>query len=572
MNRMQRIGLRTLLLGLIFSLLFAGLLIRIFWLQAVDAAWLQEKATLVWNRNEVIRPVRGKIYDRHGEALAYDAPAYTVVATLSKKDPNHIEDPKEVAKALSPVLDTSTDILYKQLNKDAYQVELRQGGWKVDAEKAKAIEALELKGIHLMEETRRFYPNKELAAHLLGYVDLEGKAKMGLELSMDEWLRGKEGKNRFVKDARGIPLPNGELEYIPAEDGADVYLTIDRTIQSFVEQALDRAQREYRPKRMVAIVSDPNSGEILAMSVRPGFDPNQYWKIENYSNYAVSYPFEPGSTFKIITLAAAIEEGLFRPGEKYLSGTYRVPGSRIPVRDHNAGRGWGTITFLEGVQKSSNVLFAKLGVERLGKERLIRYIQQFGFTKKTGIELPGEVIGRVPPISEQIAPRDVAAISFGQAVSVTPIQQVAAVGAVANGGKVLPMTIVKQVKKKDGTVVYEGPKSEGKQVISEETSRQVREILETVVSEGSGQAAYLEGYRVAGKTGTAQKFDEKTGRLIKGEYIASFIGFAPADQPKVLVYVALDAPQEGHYGGTVAAPVFQDIMRNTLHYLRVPTE
>jgi penicillin-binding protein 2B len=572
MNRMQRIGLRTLLLGLIFSLLFAGLLIRIFWLQAVDAAWLQEKATLVWNRNEVIRPVRGKIYDRHGEALAYDAPAYTVVATLSKKDPNHIEDPKEVAEALSPVLDTSTDILYKQLNKDAYQVELRQGGWKVDAEKAKAIEALELKGIHLMEETRRFYPNKELAAHLLGYVDLEGKAKMGLELSMDEWLRGKEGKNRFVKDARGIPLPNGELEYIPAEDGADVYLTIDRTIQSFVEQALDRAQREYRPKRMVAIVSDPNSGEILAMSVRPGFDPNQYWKIENYSNYAVSYPFEPGSTFKIITLAAAIEEGLFRPGEKYLSGTYRVPGSRIPVRDHNAGRGWGTITFLEGVQKSSNVLFAKLGVERLGKERLIRYIQQFGFTKKTGIELPGEVIGRVPPISEQIAPRDVAAISFGQAVSVTPIQQVAAVGAVANGGKVLPMTIVKQVKKKDGTVVYEGPKSEGKQVISEETSRQVREILETVVSEGSGQAAYLEGYRVAGKTGTAQKFDEKTGRLIKGEYIASFIGFAPADQPKVLVYVALDAPQEGHYGGTVAAPVFQDIMRNTLHYLRVPTE
>jgi len=572
MNRMQRIGLRTLLLGLIFSLLFAGLLIRIFWLQAVDAAWLQEKATLVWNRNEVIRPVRGKIYDRHGEALAYDAPAYTVVATLSKKDPNHIEDPKEVAEALSPVLDTSTDILYKQLNKDAYQVELRQGGWKVDAEKAKAIEALELKGIHLMEETRRFYPNKELAAHLLGYVDLEGKAKMGLELSMDEWLRGKEGKNRFVKDARGIPLPNGELEYIPAEDGADVYLTIDRTIQSFVEQALDRAQREYRPKRMVAIVSDPNSGEILAMSVRPGFDPNQYWKIENYSNYAISYPFEPGSTFKIITLAAAIEEGLFRPGEKYLSGTYRVPGSRIPVRDHNAGRGWGTITFLEGVQKSSNVLFAKLGVERLGKERLIRYIQQFGFTKKTGIELPGEVIGRVPPISEQIAPRDVAAISFGQAVSVTPIQQVAAVGAVANGGKVLPMTIVKQVKKKDGTVVYEGPKSEGKQVISEETSRQVREILETVVSEGSGQAAYLEGYRVAGKTGTAQKFDEKTGRLIKGEYIASFIGFAPADHPKVLVYVALDAPQEGHYGGTVAAPVFQDIMRNTLHYLRVPTE
>lgn len=572
MNRMQRIGLRTLLLGLIFSLLFAGLLIRIFWLQAVDAAWLQEKATLVWNRNEIIRPVRGKIYDRHGEALAYDAPAYTVVATLSKKDPNHIEDPKEVAEALSPVLDTSTDILYKQLNKDAYQVELRQGGWKVDAEKAKAIEALELKGIHLMEETRRFYPNKELAAHLLGYVDLEGKAKMGLELSMDEWLRGKEGKNRFVKDARGIPLPNGELEYIPAEDGADVYLTIDRTIQSFVEQALDRAQREYRPKRMVAIVSDPNSGEILALSVRPGFDPNQYWKIENYSNYAISYPFEPGSTFKIITLAAAIEEGLFRPGEKYLSGTYRVPGSRIPVRDHNAGRGWGTITFLEGVQKSSNVLFAKLGVERLGKERLIRYIQQFGFTKKTGIELPGEVIGRVPPISEQIAPRDVAAISFGQAVSVTPIQQVAAVGAVANGGKVLPMTIVKQVKKKDGTVVYEGPKSEGKQVISEETSRQVREILETVVSEGSGQAAYLEGYRVAGKTGTAQKFDEKTGRLIQGEYIASFIGFASADHPKVLVYVALDAPQEGHYGGTVAAPVFQDIMRNTLHYLRVPTE
>ncbi len=572
MNRTQRIGLRTFILGLGFSLLFVGLLIRIFWLQAVDAAWLQEKATHVWNRNEIIRPERGRLFDRNGEPLAYDAPAYTVVATLSKKDPNHIEDPKAVAEALSPVLETSVDILYKQLNKDAYQVELRQGGWKVDAEKAKAIEALNLKGIHLIEETRRFYPNKELAAHLLGYVDLEGNAKMGLELSMDEWLKGKEGKSRFVKDARGIPLPNGELEYIPAEDGADVYLTIDRMIQSFVEQALDRAQQEYQPKRIVAIVSDPNSGEILAMSVRPGFDPNQYWKIENYNNYGISYPFEPGSTFKIITLAAAIEEGLFNPDEKYVSGTYMVKGSRIPVRDHNGGRGWGTITFLEGVQHSSNVLFAKLGVERLGKERLIHYIQQFGFTKKTGIQLPGEVIGRVPSTSDPISLRDIAAISFGQAVSVTPIQQVAAVGAVANGGKVLPMTIIKYVKKKDGTVLQEGQNPEGKQVISEETSRQVREILETVVSEGSGQAAYLEGYRVAGKTGTAQKFDEKTGQLVQGEYIASFIGFAPADQPRVLVYVAVDAPQEGYYGGTVAAPIFQEIMRNTLHYLRVPTE
>lgn len=563
--------MRTLALGLFLSALFLVLLVKIFMLQVVDAAWLQEKATHVWNRHVILRPERGKLYDRNGETLAYDAPAFTVVATLSEKDPNHVEDPVMTARRLAPVLGTSEAILYKQLTKDAYQVELRQGGWKIDVEKAKAIQALELPGIHLMEETRRFYPNKTLAAHLLGYVDLEGNAKMGLELSMDEWLKGTEGKSRFVKDARGIPLPNGELEYVPAEDGADVYLTIDRNIQRFVEQALDRAQATYEPKRMVAIVSAPNTGEILAMAVRPGFDPNQYWKIENYNNYAVSYPFEPGSTFKIITLAAAIEEGMFRPDETYMSGTYWVKGSRIPVRDHNNGRGWGQITFLEGVQHSSNVLFAKLGVERLGQERLIQYIHRFGFAQKTGIELPGEVVGRVPDGSGRLPVRDLAAISFGQAVSVTPIQQVAAVGAIANGGKMLPVTIIQRIEK-DGQVLRQFEPPAGEQVIRPETSRMVREILESVVSDGSGHAAYLEGYRVAGKTGTAQKFDERTGKLIEGEYIASFIGFAPADQPVILIYVAVDAPKGGYYGSTVAAPIFQEIMRNTLHYLQVPTD
>lgn len=567
---MRRIRLRTLGLGLFLSFLFLILLVKIFMLQVVDAAWLQEKATHIWNRNEILRPERGKLYDRNGDALAYDAPAYTVVATLSKKDPNHVKDAAQTASQLARVLNTSETALLKQLTKDAYQVELRQGGWKIDAEKAQAIKDLALPGIHLMEETRRFYPNKSLAAHLLGYVDLEGNAKMGLELSLDEWLRGTDGKSRFIKDARGVPLPDGELEYIPAEDGADVYLTIDRNIQSFVEQALDRAQETYEPKRMVAIVSDPNTGEILAMGVRPGFDPNQYWEIENYNNYAVSYPFEPGSTFKIITMAAAIEEGLFNPNEKYMSGTYWVKGSRIPVRDHNNGRGWGEITFLEGVQHSSNVLFAKLGVERLGQERLIHYIHQFGFAKKTGIPLPGEVVGRVPDVSERIPVRDLASISFGQAVSVTPIQQVMAVGAIANGGKMLPPTIVQRIEK-DGEVVQKFTPPAGRRVISEETSRQVREILESVVSEGSGQTAYLDGYRVAGKTGTAQKFDGATGKLIEGEYIASFIGFAPADEPSILVYVAVDAPKGAHYGSTVAAPIFQEIMRSTLHYLQVPT-
>lgn len=557
-------------MGLLFSVLFVVLLVKIFMLQVVDAAWLQEKATHVWNRNEILRPERGKLYDRNGVAMAYDAPAYTVVATLSKKDPNHVEDPVETARRLAPVLDISESVLYKQLTREAYQVELRQGGWKIDAEKAETIKSLDLPGIHLMEETRRFYPNKVMGAHILGYVDLEGNAKMGLELSLDEHLKGTDGKSRFVKDARGIPLPNGELEYIPAENGADVYLTIDRNVQSFVEQALDKAQAAYEPKRMVAIVSDPNTGEILAMAVRPGFDPNQYWEIENYNNYAVSYPFEPGSTFKIITLAASIEEGLFNPNETYVSGTYWVKGSRIPVRDHNNGRGWGKITFLEGVQHSSNVLFAKLGAERLGQEKLIHYIHKFGFAKKTGIELPGEVVGRVPAVSDRIPVRDLAAISFGQAVSVTPIQQVAAVGAIANGGKMMPLTIIQRIEK-DGKVLRQFTKPEGERVIREETSRQVREILESVVTDGSGRAAYLEGYRVAGKTGTAQKFDEKSGQLIEGEYIASFIGFAPADDPAILVYVAVDAPKEGYYGGTVAAPIFQEIMRNTLHYLQVPT-
>ncbi len=573
----KRIRLRTWFLGGAFTFLFFLLLVRLFWIQTVNADWLVQEAQSQWERNDILHPKRGTIYDRNGELLAYTAKAYTVIAKLKpwdKTDESYVVNALETAQKLAPILGMPAERIAKLIEDsrtaNRSQVELRPGGWKINEDKAIKVSNLKLPGIILYPESKRYYPNDAFASHVIGYTDLDGKSVMGIERVFNDKLEGQEGELRVLKDRRGFKLPGGMEDFKPAKNGNNVYLTIDYQIQNYVEDALNNITQKYNTKGISVIVADPNTGEILAMSNRPHFSPNQYQKITNWTNYAISSTFEPGSTFKIVTLAAAIEEGVYRNNDTFMSGIYRkVPGQ--PIRDHNNGKGWGRISYLQGVQESSNVLFTILGYERLGKDKFLGYLEKFGFGQPTGVGLPGEASAEMKN-KNQLYPRDVASMTFGQGVVVTAIQQVAAVSAIANGGELIQPYIVKEIRdSQTGEVLEEQDKKVVRRVVSEKTAKQVRDILETVVTDGTGSYFYLEGYHVAGKTGTAQVVG-KDGKYKENKYIYSFIGFAPKDSPKFLVYVVIDQPDvpDSNFGGRdVAAPIFKHVMQNSLQYMKV---
>lgn len=559
-----------------FSLLFFLIIVRLFWIQYVDAEWLNAAAASQWEREEFVEPKRGAILDRHGQKLAYNGPSYNIIAVLSKKAPEYVIDPIDAAKKLSPILDMSVNRLVDLMSRtDRYQVELRPGGWKISEEKKKLIEELDIPGIVWVQNTNRYYPNNRFASHTLGYVDKDGKPIMGLELYYDAILRGKEGKYRFIKDNRNKVMPQGIEDYEPAEDGKDIVLTIDQRIQHFVEQALDDSEKSFTAKSIIAIVVDPNTMEILALANRPDFDPNEYNKanVEDFTNLAISSPYEPGSTMKILTLAAAVEEGIWDPDATYMSGKYSSKEITPPINDHNNGQGWGEITFLEGIQRSSNVAVTILGLQ-LGKEVLYDYYTRFGMEEKTGIDSPYEKVGKLPN-KKTAPPRDIAVTTFGQGFSATAIRQVTAISAAINGGKLMQPYLVKEIRDPNtGEVVESFSPTFVRQVISPQTSKVVREVLETVVSSpvGTGRNYAIDGYRIGGKTGTAQKVDE-TGKYAEGKFIYSFVGFAPADNPKLLVYIAVNEPDiTVNSSSAVVGKIFRDVMKNSLQYLQVEPE
>ncbi|GAA4715540.1 penicillin-binding protein 2B [Brevibacillus fulvus] len=597
MNMKHRIQKRIIFLGVVITLLFSGISVRLWWIQSVEASQILDKAKQQWERDKDIKPRRGSILDRNGQILAYEGKAYTVNATLKPRNEreaqiagdNYVKDPYYTAEKLAPILHVSPEQLLKHLTRtDAFNVELGKEASKITEQQKNEIIALQyprdakgepsevnqLPGVTIWETTRRYYPHNNFASQVIGYVNYEEKAQMGIEQQFDKELRGEPGYLRMMKDGAGYQLPDEAETYKPAKDGMNLVLTIDQQIQEYAEQALDQAEAQYHPKRMMVLVSDPNTGEILAMANRPGFDPNTYWNIKNFTNDSISFMFEPGSTFKIITLAAAVEQNLFNPNDTYQSGLYtKVPGK--PIQDHNNGVGWGRITFLEGVQRSSNVAFVILGYEKLKTDLLSAYFEKFGIGRKTGIDLPGEEDGIMRDLKKS-RPRDVAVTTFGQGVAVTPIQQVAAVGAIANGGKLLKPQIVKEIRDPhtNGVVKTYGTEVV-RQVVSSETAKKVRDYLETVITgdHGTGKAfgEGLEGYHVAGKTGTAQTYDPQTGKIVEGKYIYSFIGFAPKDNPRLVVYVVVDDPQteysSNEVGSKIVAPIFRTVMGNSLQYL-----
>ncbi|MFC4076538.1 penicillin-binding transpeptidase domain-containing protein [Salinithrix halophila] len=566
--------LRSLFVGITFIFLLTAVIFRLFWIQTVDASFLRERAGKTWEKRDVIKPKRGSIKDRKGNDLVEEVRAYIIAADLKR-----IDDPRKTAKKLSPLLDIPEDVLYQKLTKKGInQVELKNGGnYKVLQEKRDKIMALGLDGIYAIQTTGRNYLEGKLAAHVLGFVNVEGDPAGGLEQKYDKLLRGRPGKIRFKKDALGIKVPNSAEEFQPPQQGKDLVLTLNREIQSDVERQLDQVMARYRAKGATAIVADPKTGEILAMANRPNFNPNHYaetWRSGwNDTNIAISSQFEPGSTFKIVTLAAAIEENVFQSDQRFQSGSIEVGGGTI--RDWN-NKGWGKITYADGVNLSSNVAFVHLG-EKLGADRLERYIDRFGFGRitdrsgqPTGIDLQAEgrgyFFGHKP-----LHKLELATTAFGQGIAVTPIQQVMAVTAIANGGTLYRPHVVKKVvdPTTDAVVKENQPFVVRRDVVSKETAAKVRELLRGVVLKGTGKEAELPGYEVAGKTGTAQKPKQGGKGYAPGQYMVSFVGFAPAKNPRVVVYVAVDEPKGSGHGGTVAAPAAREIIKDSLLELGV---
>ncbi len=542
--------------------LYAAMITRLGYIQLVTGQWWQDKAEDLLSRDIPFEAQRGQILDRNGDPLVTNTSVPSVMAI-----PAQIKDPHATAKQLALILGQKEEDIYQAITK---RIALNRvpGGRKISAEKARKIQELALPGIQITDDSERFYPHGAFASHLLGFTGIDNQGLTGLEKIYDMFLKGSPGHISFPSDARGQIMPGRPEKYVPPSNGMDMYLTIDSGIQSFIERELDQAMIAYQPNDALAIAMNPKTGEILGMGSRPTFDPGKYrdYPSEVYNrNLPIWKTYEPGSTFKIVTLAAALNEGVVNLNEGFYDPGYiNVAGARLRCWKR---QGHGSETMLDVVENSCNPGFVTMG-QRLQKERLFDYINKFGFGQKTGIDLIGEENGLLFKLNK-VGPVELATTSFGQGVSVTPIQQVAAVAAAVNGGKLMKPFVAKEwrdsvthdiIGKTEPTVV--------RQVITPETSAKVRAALESVVAQGTGRNAYVEGYRVGGKTGTAQK--AKNGRYIDGEYIVSFIGFAPADDPQIVVYFAVDNPKALAFGGLIAAPSVHNILQSSLEYLNVP--
>jgi len=544
-------------------LIFFIIDLRLGYVQFFLGNMLTDGAKELWSRDIPFEPERGEIVDRNGVALATNVSAPTVYVV-----PRQVKEPEGTAEKLASVLKASKEEILKEITSKEKDVRLKSGR-KISHEKAKEVRALGLDGVYIGEDSKRHYPFGSYLSHVLGFTGIDNQGLMGLELTYDKELKGKRGSVKFYANAKGERMNDMADDYDPPEDGLDLKLTIDSKVQTIIERELDIAQTAYNPDGIIAIAMNPNNGEILGMSSRPTFDPAKFQDVspEVYNrNLPIWSTYEPGSTFKIITLAAALEEGKVDLEKEHFHdpGFVKVGGARL--RCWKKG-GHGSQTYLEVVQNSCNPGFVELG-ERLGKETLFKYIRDFGFGEKTGIDLQGEGKGILFNL-DRVGPVELATTAFGQGVSVTPIQQVTALSAAVNGGTLYTPYVAKElIDPRTGEVVMRKTPVAKREVISKETSDQIRYALESVVAQGTGGKAFIEGYRVGGKTGTAQK--AQGGRYLENNHIVSFIGFAPADDPELVVYVAVDNPKGTvQFGGVVAAPIVGNIMEDSLRAMGV---
>lgn len=532
----KNINKRIKIMLLLFGFILLMVIFKVFYVQVFDYKKLSNLASDLWSRNLPIEASRGKILDRNGIVLADNVTTTSLVLV-----PNQIKNKMEVTKELAKILNVSYNEMKKHVFKNTSIERVHPIGRRLSYEVADKIEALKFDGVYLLKEAKRYYPYKTLLAHVLGYVGIDNQGLSGLELQYDKYLTGEAGAIKYFSDAKGNKLTLSDV-YVKPQDGMDLQLTIDINIQKSVERELDNVVNMMNPDMALAVVMNPKTGEVLAMSSRPTFDPNNY---KNYSSEVLSRnlpiwaSYEPGSTQKIITTAASIEEKVIDIYNEHFfdSGGVTVDGARI--RCWKAG-GHGNQTFLQVLQNSCNPGFVLMG-ERLGKEKLFSYLDLFGFGQKTGIDLNGEGKGIIFPLS-RVGNVELATTAFGQGISVTPIQQITAISAVLNGGNLLkPYVLASVLEPETGNVMYQNKKTVVRKTISKETSKTMRYALETVVALGGGKAAYIDGYRIGGKTGTAQKV--KDGAYLVNNYIMSFVGIVPSNDPEAVLYIAIDNPK-----------------------------
>lgn len=555
----------TVFLG-VWALVVVG---RIFQLQVFQYRFFAEQARRQQERTVEVTPARGVIYDRNHHPLAMSVEVESIYA-----DPSEMGDPKPPARLLSTVLDMDRAELERKLSATNSFAWIKR---KVTAKEADRVRQMNLKGVYFQKENKRFYPKRELAAHVLGYVGMDGEGLAGVEMKYDDLIRGVPGKLLIERDARSRRYSSKGNEPQP---GHDVVLTIDESIQFIAERELDTVMDLSRAKSGTVIVQDPHTGEILAMANRPTFNPNRYTEsnAESHRNTAIAGIYEPGSTFKIVTVAGAIEAGLTEPEEKIdcQMGSINVAGHTI--HDHMR---FGVLTVSETFQKSSDVCSIKLAL-RMGNDKFYQYIRAFGFGEPTGIELPGEARGLTRP-PERWWKASIGAIAMGQEIGVTPLQIITAASTVANQGmRVRPSILMDDPANHEVQLRLASLSNAGKQpqsdaaasgmhrVISPATAIKMQEMMAETVRQGTGKSAAPKGYSAGGKTGTAQKLDPATKTYSRNEYIASFAGFTPIDDPMFTILVVLDSPKGRYHGGDIAAPVFGRIAEQILAYRNLP--
>jgi stage V sporulation protein D (sporulation-specific penicillin-binding protein) len=573
---------RLVLVLLLCSICLLGLTVKIGWIQIVRGEEYKLLALQQQTRDIPIPAKRGIIYDRKGKELAVSASKSTVWAR-----PAEVQKSKNIdrtIKKLSEILKMDKEEIKKKISSQNVGL-IKVEKW-IDKKQADAIREAKLEGIWIAEDNKRYYPFGNFASYILGHTTDDNRGLAGIELEYDKYLSGLPG--RWIKntDAAGRQLPYGTEKYFEAEDGLNVVLTIDEVIQHFAEKAIENTLVETQAKRVFAIVMEPKTGDVLAMAVKPDYDPNQSripleenqrrkyeiantkekQKIWNYMwrNPIISDTYEPGSTFKLITAAAGLEEGAINPKSPFnCSGYITVGGQRLKCwRYYNPH---GSQTFTEAMQNSCNPVFIEIS-QRLGIDKYYKYIDIFGFNKVTGIDLPGEGKAIVQN-KENIGPVELATMSYGHGISVTPMQLINAISAVGNNGKLMKPRLVKELVDNSGNVIQRYEPKMIRQVLSEKTARELRLIMESVVTEGSGKSAYIPGYRIGGKSGTADKIE--SGRYAPGKVYSSFIALAPIDDPKLAVLVVVDEPKGVHFGSLTAAPAVHQILQDTLRYLDV---
>ena len=551
---------------LILVFLLIVIILRVIYIQIIEYSKLNEKANDLWSRNLPLSADRGLILDRNGEILADNITTTSLVLI-----PSQIENKEEVSLNLSRILNVSKEEMDKHVYKEVSIDRVHPFGRQLSYEIADKIEKLNYKGVYLVKESKRYYPYGTMLSHVLGYVGIDNQGLSGLEAEYDKYLTGVDGAIKYFSDAKGNSLKLSDI-YVAPQQGMNISLTIDIRIQQSLERELDNIVSMFSPDMALAVVMDPNTGEVLGMSSRPNFDSNNYqeYDIETINrNLPIWASYEPGSTFKIITTSAAVEEkvvDLFKD-TFYDTGSVKINGTRIGCWKPS---GHGLQTFLQVLENSCNPGFVRLG-NLLGKERLFSYIDLFGFGHKTGIDLNGESEGIIFPL-DKVGDLELATTAFGQGVSVTPIQQVTAVSAVVNGGNLYKPYIVKSIlEPQTNSVIKSYDKKFVRKTISKETSSTMRYALESVVARGGGKYAYIDGYRVGGKTGTAQKVEN--GKYLVNNYIMSFMAVVPANAPQAVLYLAIDNPKHtALLSSYTTAPIAKKILLDIIDILKIPKQ